>query len=172
MFTKEKIIRVIELVLVSVASILITYLLMSKPEVKATTGQAVEKEYLTTEKVTEYKTPAYIPEKLESLSTGLLTNQKSIKDLDTKYEEYAKTTGEKFEKDISAVIDKISAMNKEYGNYKTETEKELTNINGRIDINAAGLGDCKISYNSEDGHFYITYGEGEKAVTKKLDYVD
>lgn len=61
----------------------------------------------------------------------------------------------------------IDDLNKRIG---TTGNSNLT-IEEQISILTAMLGDCEISYNNNDGHFYITYKGGADSVTKKLDYV-
>lgn len=61
----------------------------------------------------------------------------------------------------------IDAVNQRIG---TSGDSNLT-IEEQLSIITAMLGDCEISYNENDGHFYITYKGGADSVTKKLDYV-
>jgi len=120
--------------------------------------------------------------KLDKLNTSLLTNQKEFTEFQKEYQAYVKEVGEKFKavnadieknkNNIDTIFTKIGELTSDYGNYKNNMANVVSSINSKINTNTTSLGDCKISYNAADGHFYITYGSGDSAVTKKLDYVD
>jgi len=67
---------------------------------------------------------------------------------------------EKHSTTLSSIVTDMGAAKEELH----EVKESLVNILG-------SMGDCTVSYNAQDGHFYITYKGGADTVTKKLDYV-
>lgn len=70
-----------------------------------------------------------------------------------------------------AIIEKHSTTLATIVTDMNTTKTELTTIQEALLHILGDMGDCVISYNGEDGHFYITYQGGADSVTKKLDYV-
>ena len=70
-----------------------------------------------------------------------------------------------------AIIEKHSTTLSSIVNDMSTTKTELTTVQESVLQILGNLGDCVVAYNTEDGHFYITYQGGADSVTKKLDYV-
>lgn len=70
-----------------------------------------------------------------------------------------------------AIIEKHSTTLSTILTDMSMTKEELLSIQESLLRLFGDMGDCNVTYDEEDGHFYITYKGGADSVTKKLDYV-
>lgn len=120
--------------------------------------------------LTKEKMEAFISQELEKLI--IKENKSDNEALEAlKQELVAKIDDMAAGGNYDAIIEKHGTTLSTIVNDMSTTKNELTTVQESVLQILGSLGECMVSFNPEDEHFYITYQGGADSVTKKLDYV-